>query len=69
MLSTTVFEDKKKRQLYFAYKSPHVELLDGDMVNDHGWFVALVECIGKHGLCFLNELFRKVGPLESEGHG
>lgn len=39
------------------------------MVDDDSRLVSLVESIGEHGLCFLDELIREVGPLESKRHG
>lgn len=57
------------KHLEFRGQSSHVEFLDGDMVDDDGRFVTLVESIGEHGLCLVDEFIREVGPLESEGHG
>jgi len=52
----------------FAYQGAHVKLLDGDVVDDDGRLIALVESVGQHCLCLLNELFGEVRPLEAEGH-
>lgn len=61
--------DTRRRKNESTYQGAHVELFDGDMVDDNSGLVSLVESVGQHGLCFLDELFREVGPLESKGHG